>query len=131
MSKRNVAKGKEWEREAAKYLTRATGVEWKRVLTETREGNRVGDLENEAGLPGTMQCKAGVKIRIWDGWREAKEAALRGGSGVPAVALFRVQGVGRHRAPERVAMLDIEDFAAMYAAWLREQGWETVGHGGT
>lgn len=73
MGKRSRTKGHAWEREVANRLTEATGVECKRCLVETREGNS-GDIQSD--LPYAVQCKVGASPNPIGAYLEAMEVAL-------------------------------------------------------
>lgn len=104
MSARSRRKGHDWEREAARRLSEATGLDYKRVLTEPRDGN-VGDV-NAPESRLTVQCKVGAAPSVWRALQEAQEAATE--DRIP-VALVKRSASGS-RPPEELAVLNLEDF---------------------
>lgn len=103
MGSRSLRKGKAWEREVARMLSEASGVECKRELTETREGN-VGDIESP--LPIAFQCKVGARPNIWTAVKEAEAAAA--GTGRFAWAVTKRNGSGS-RPPEMIVSMPLAD----------------------
>jgi len=104
---RSRRKGHDWERECGRILSDATGLDFSRVLTETRDGNS-GDVTAE-GSPFVVQAKAGKRPSVWRALREAKAATTDGKT--PVAMVKRTHGRGK--PAERVAVLDVEDFAAL------------------
>lgn len=102
---RSRRKGHNWERTVAKDLSLATGAEFKRVLTETREGNQ-GDVRCSDGVPLVIQCKVGKKPRILQALKEAKEATDR----EYAIAAIHVNSSGGSAPSQKVAVMDWDDF---------------------
>lgn len=103
MGKLSRAKGAAFEREMANAMTKATGLDFKRVLVETREGNS-GDVEGPLNI--SVQCKVGEMPPIYAAVEQACEAAKPGD--------IRVALVRRNAAPGRrkadLAVLPLEDF---------------------
>lgn len=116
MSRRSVRKGKAWERECARLLEEATGLRFRRVLTETREGNE-GDVD-APGSPVVVQCKVGARPNPYRALQEAVEAAAD--TDRLPVALVRKNGAGG-RPPEDLAVLRIEDFRMIVARLADER----------
>jgi len=108
MGARSRRKGVAWERTVAALLSEATGLDYQRVLTESRDGN-VGDVDADGGAL-SVQCKIGARPNPYQALREAVEAA--GASGRLPVAVLRKNGSGS-RPPEDLAVLRIEDFVAL------------------
>lgn len=104
MSKRSIRLGKRWEREVARSLTEATGVEHKRVLRESRDGNS-GDVRSERVV---YQCKAGKRPDIYGALEEAEAAATD--SELPVAAIHRT-----HRGGEKMAVLRWDDWVDVLA----------------
>lgn len=104
MGKLSRNKGAAWEREVASRMTEATGVECKRCLIETREGNS-GDITTE--LPYSVQCKVGQRPNPIAALEEARESAIPGEE-MP-VAIIKRNQHGKEPMRE-VAVIDFEDF---------------------
>lgn len=103
MGKRSRTKGHDWEREVANRLTQATGVECKRCLVETREGNS-GDIQTQ--LPLAVQCKVGQRPNPIAAYEEALEAAEIAEEAVAVIK--RNQGPGGKK--REVAVISFEYF---------------------
>jgi hypothetical protein len=108
MGKTSRDKGAAFERQVARDLTLASGVEHKRNLTEVREGNS-GDVL--APLPVSIQCKVGKRPPLYEALAEAKASAAEGE--LPVAVIHR-NGNAR-RSPDRIVILDYEDFLKLYA----------------
>ncbi len=108
------AKGHQFERDCCKMLTDATGIEHKRVLIETREGNS-GDIDSGATGRFQYQCKVGANPPIYDAVRQAEMVA--GGCELPVALIRRNAAPGRRRSdlavmPLWVYLRLLEDRAA-------------------
>lgn len=85
-------KGARGEREAAKVLTKWTGVEWRRGIQQTRHGGAEGaDVEPAEPHPYWsrlhIEVKRGARIDVTAAWRQAStDAAARG---LVPIVLFR------------------------------------------
>ena len=116
MGARSRRKGHRFELEVAALLTKATGLEHKRRLTEVREGNQ-GDIETP--LPLTVQCKVGARPNPAQALREAQQAAPKGHH---PVAITRTNGAGK-RPPTDTVTLPLEDFLEMLELLTRHGLW--------
>lgn len=105
MSRRSRRKGHDFEREIARRLSDATGLDYQRVLVEPRDGNS-GDVD-APGSAFTFQCKVGARPSVWRALSEAQEAAPE--SRTP-VGVVKRNGSGRHDPAEEVAILNLSDF---------------------
>ena len=113
MGRRSIVKGEAFERECARLLSDATGLRYRRVLTETRDGN-LGDVDAD-GSPYVVQCKVGAAPSPWRAQREAVEAADNEGAGRVPLALVRRNGSGSRPAVD-LAVLRLDDLLAILAS---------------
>ena len=104
MSAKSRRKGHDYERELARRFTEA-GLPALRNLEEVRSGN-AGDLIFGQGDPLCVQAKVGRAPNIWQGLREAEEAA---GPGIHPVAIVKRNGSGSRPAVE-LACMPLDDF---------------------
>lgn len=86
------AKGARGEREAAKVLTKWTGVEWRRGIQQTRHGGAEGaDVEPAEPHPYWsrlhIEVKRGARIDVVAAWRQAARDAEK--RGLVPIVLFR------------------------------------------
>jgi len=94
----------------ARDLSRATGLDFARVLRESRDGN-AGDVRG----PGVVvQAKAGKRPRVYTALAEATDAA--GPDELPVGAVQRQNGRGR--PAERFAVVPWERFCQLLARAL-------------
>jgi len=71
-------KGKVFERECAKDLSEATGLEFRRSYGQSREGHDAPDIDAE-GWHFWTECTHAAKPNILGKFRQAREASERSG----------------------------------------------------
>lgn len=98
-------RGVAWEREVAKRLSEATGLEFRRNVTENQLGNR-GDIVVPDTIPLAIQCKAGARPPVFQALEEANEVA---GAGVYPVAVLKRMN-GRGRPCDEIVVMRFDDF---------------------
>lgn len=118
MSRASVSSGKDWEREVAGDLSKALATECKRVLDESREGNRRGDIDC-GPWHLVVQCKNYRRPRFTAALDEALAARDASGTGALAVAAIRQKGTNRHDPSRRMALLRWDDFLELLGSWAR------------
>ena len=120
MGARSRRKGHDWEREVAKRISEALGVETVRNLGEVR-GDDIG--QDLVGCdPLVVQCKTGIRPNLKGAWLEARGKALADPTAIPiAVARMERADPDDARRSIEVVVLSLDDFLAIAKCW-----WEDI-----